>query len=70
MGLNPDIRFSRRVAALVAVVRSFCAEVAVCYRAREDGRIDDEEARAIPKAAGRFFADLEAAGAELLREGP
>ena len=36
----------RRVEALVAVVRSFCAE-----------------------AAGRFFADLKAAGAELLGAG-
>ncbi|MEN6343075.1 MAG: hypothetical protein ABFC89_11025 [Methanospirillum sp.] len=56
----------RRIAALVAVVRSFCDEAAVYYRAREDGRIDDAEARAIADAAGRFFADLEAAGGELL----
>ena len=60
----------RRVAALVAVVRSFCEEAAVYYRAREDGRIDDAEAREIAEAAGRFFADLEAAGAELLAEAP
>jgi hypothetical protein len=58
----------RRVAALVAVVRSFCEEAAVYYRAREDGRIDDAEARAIAEAAGRFFADLEAAGAEIVKE--
>ncbi len=60
----------RRVAALVAVVRSFCAEAAVYYRAREDGRIEDAEAREIAETVGRFFADLEAAGAELLKEAP
>lgn len=43
-------------------------EAAVYYRAREDGRVDDAEARAIAVAAGRFFADLETAGAELMRE--
>ncbi len=58
----------RRIAALVAVVRSFCEEAAVYYRAREDGRVDDAEAREIAEAAGRFFADLEAAGAELVKE--
>ncbi len=60
----------RRLSAVVAVVRSFCAEAAVYYRARGDGRIDDAEAREIAEAAGRFFADLEMAGAELLQEGP
>ena len=58
----------RRIAALVAVVRSFCEEAAAYYRAQEDGRVDDEEAREIAVAAGRFFADLEAAGAELVKE--
>lgn len=58
----------RRVAALVALVRSFCEEVAVYYSAREDGRIDDAEARAIAGAAGLFFADLEAAGTKLAKE--
>ncbi len=58
----------RRVAAIVAVVRSFCQEAAVYYRAREDGAIDDAEARAIAAAAGKFFADLETAGTELVRE--
>ncbi|MEN6517378.1 MAG: hypothetical protein ABFC38_04210 [Methanospirillum sp.] len=56
----------RKVAALVAVVRSFCTEAAVYYRARDDGRTDDAAAREIAGAAGKFFADLEAAGAELL----
>ncbi|MEN6517911.1 MAG: hypothetical protein ABFC38_06920 [Methanospirillum sp.] len=60
----------RRIAALVAVVRSFCEEAAVYYRARGDGRIDDAEAREIAEAAGRFFADLETAGTELLEEAP
>ena len=59
----------RRVAAVMAVVRSFCAEAAVYYRAREDGRIDDEDARRIAEATDRFFTDLEAAGGELLRRG-
>ncbi|MEN6341747.1 MAG: hypothetical protein ABFC89_04220 [Methanospirillum sp.] len=58
----------RRVAALLAVVRSFCAEAAVYYRARDDGRIDDAEAREIAQAAGKFFDDLETAGAALLEE--
>jgi hypothetical protein len=58
----------RRVAALVAVVRSFCEEAAVYYRAREDGRIDDAEARRIADAADRLFTDIEAAGRELARE--
>ncbi|MEN6342133.1 MAG: hypothetical protein ABFC89_06185 [Methanospirillum sp.] len=56
----------RKIAALLAVVRSFCAAAAVSYRARGDGRIDAAEARAIAEAVGRFFADLEAAGGELL----
>lgn len=60
----------RRIAALVAVVTSFCEEASTYYRAREDGRVDDEEARRIAEAAGRFFANLEAAGAVLLKEGP
>ncbi len=52
----------RRVAAVVAVLRSFCREAAAYCRARDDGRIDDAEAGEIAEAAGRFFADLEAAG--------
>lgn len=58
----------RRAAALVAVVRSFCAEARVYYRAREDGTIDDAEARALAAAVDRFFLDLEAAGGTLLEE--
>jgi uncharacterized membrane protein len=60
----------RRVAALVRVVQSFCEETAAYYHAREDGRIDDEEARQIAAAVDRFYVDLEAAGAELLKEAP
>ena len=60
----------RKIRALAAVVRSFCAEAAVYYRAHGDGRIDDAEAREIAEAVGRFFADLEAAGAELLEPRP
>ncbi len=59
----------RRVAALVAVVQSFCEEASAYYRAREDGRIDDAEAREIAEAASRFFADLEAAGADIVCDG-
>jgi hypothetical protein len=51
-------------------VQSFCEETAAYYRAREDGRIDDEEARQIAAAVDRFYVDLEAAGAELLKEAP
>ena len=58
----------RRIAALLAVVKSFCEEAATYYSAREDGRIDDLEAREIAEATGRFFADLEAAGAEFVKE--
>jgi len=60
----------RRVAALVAVVKSFCEEAAVYYRARENGMIDEAEAKELAGAVDRFFVDLEAAGAELLKEGP
>ncbi len=58
----------RRLAAVLAVVRSFCEEAAVYYAAREDGRIDDAEARRIADAADRLFTDIEAAGRELARE--
>ncbi len=58
----------RRLAAVLAVVRSFCEEAAVYYAARADGRIDDAEARRIADAADRLFLDLEAAGRELARE--
>ena len=60
----------RRVAALVAVVRSFCEEAAVYYRARGDGTIDEAEAQELAGAVDRFFVALEAAGTELLKEGP
>ncbi|MEN6518866.1 MAG: hypothetical protein ABFC38_11940 [Methanospirillum sp.] len=50
------------VAAVAAVLRSFCREAAAYCRARDDGRIDDAEAGEIAEAAGRFFADLEVAG--------
>ena len=60
----------RRVAAIVAVVRSFCEEAAIYYRVHQDGEISDAEAREIAEAVDRFFVDLEAAGGELLREAP
>ncbi len=60
----------RRVAALVEVIRSFCEEAAVYYRAHQDGAIDAVEAQVLAKAVDRFFVDLEAAGAELLKEAP
>jgi len=57
----------RRVAAVVAVVRSFCEEVAAYYRARADGEISDAEAREIANRIGRFVQDLEALAGELCR---
>ncbi len=60
----------RRVAAIVAVVQSFCEEARVYYRARTDGRIDEVEAQELARAVDRFFVDLEAAGAEMMKEVP
>ena len=60
----------RRVAAIVAVVQSFCEEARVYYQARTDGRIDEVEAQELARAVDRFFVDLEAAGAEMMREVP
>ena len=57
----------RRVAAVVAVVRSFCEEIASYYVARQDGEITDAEAREIAGRVGRFVADLEALAIELCR---
>jgi len=47
------------VAAVVAVVRSFCEEVATYYRARADGEIAGR--------VGRFVEDLETLAGELCR---
>ena len=60
----------RRVAALVAVVQSFCEEAAVYYRARKDGEIDTAEAQELANAVDRFFVELEAAGGVLVEEVP
>ena len=58
----------RRVPAVIAVVRSFCAEVAVYHRLNADGEITDEEARELASVVGRFIADLEALGELVCRE--
>ena len=60
----------RRVAAVVAVVRSFCEEIAYYYAARADGEITDAEAHEIAGRVGRFVADLEALAVELCRRDP
>ncbi|NLX48566.1 MAG: hypothetical protein GXY82_01570 [Methanospirillum sp.] len=60
----------RRVSAVVAVVRSFCEEVATYYVARQDGEITDAEAREIASRVGRLVADLEALALELCRRDP
>ncbi len=57
----------RRGAAVVAVVQSFCSEIASYYAARADGEITDAEAREIAGRVGRFVADLEALAVELCR---
>ncbi len=57
----------RRVAAVVAVVQSFCSEIAAYYAARQDGEITDAEAHEIAGRVGRFVADLEALAVELCR---
>ena len=63
--------YDRRADAVLAVVRSFCAEVAVYHRLAADGEITDEEARELAEVVGRFVADLEALAVELCRrEGP
>ncbi len=57
----------RRVSAVVAVVQSFCSEIAAYYAARQDGEITDAEAHEIAGRVGRFVADLEALAVELCR---
>jgi hypothetical protein len=54
--------YGRRAGAVLAVVRSFLAEVAVYHRLAADGEITDEEAHELAGAVGRFVADLEALG--------
>jgi hypothetical protein len=60
----------RRADALLAVVQSFCAEVAVYHRLNADGEITDEEARELAGVVGRFVADLEALGELVCRREP
>ena len=60
----------RRADALLAVVRSFCVEVAVYHRLNADGEITDEEAREFAAVVGRFVADLEALGELVCRRSP
>jgi hypothetical protein len=60
----------RRAAAVAAVVRSFCREVAVYRRSTADGEITDEETRELVIAVGRLVADLEALGALVCEEEP
>lgn len=57
----------RRMAAVVAVVQSFCGEIAAYSAARQDGEITDAEAREIAGRVGRFVEDLEALAVELCR---
>lgn len=57
----------RRGSAVVAVVQSFCSEIAAYYAARQDGEITDAEAREIAGRVGRFVEDLEALAVELCR---
>jgi hypothetical protein len=57
----------RRVAAVIAVVRSFCEEVASYYAAKADGEVSDAETREIAGSVGRFVEDLEHLAAELCR---
>ncbi len=54
--------YDRRAEAVLAVVRSFCAEVAIYHRLNADGEITDEEARELAAVVGRFVADLDALG--------
>ena len=60
--------YDRRAGAVLAVVRSFCAEVAVYRRLHADGEITDEEARELAAVVGRFVADLDALGELVCRE--
>ena len=60
--------YDRRADAVLAVVRSFCAEVAVYHRLAADGEITDEEARELAEVVGRFVQDLEALGELVCRE--
>lgn len=60
--------YDRRADAVLAVVRSFCAEVAVYHRLAADGEITDEEARELASVVGRFIADLEALGELVCRQ--
>ncbi|KAF5031192.1 hypothetical protein DSECCO2_630290 [anaerobic digester metagenome] len=62
--------YDHRAEAVLAVVRSFCAEVAVYHRLAADGEITDEEARELAGVVGRFMADLEALGELVCREAP
>jgi hypothetical protein len=62
--------YDRRADAVLAVVRSFCAEVAVYHRLNADGEITDEEARELASVVGKFIADLEALGELVCREPP
>lgn len=62
--------YDRRAEAVLAVVRSFCAEVAVYHRLAADGEITDEEAQELASVVGRFMADLEALGELVCREAP
>lgn len=62
--------YDRRAEAVLAVVRSFVAEVAVYHRLAADGEISDEEARELAGAVGRFVADLDALGELVCRDGP
>lgn len=60
----------KRIAAVVAVVRSFCAEIATYHVARQDGTISDVEAQEIAGLVGRFVTDLETLGELLCRREP
>jgi hypothetical protein len=60
--------YDRRAEAVLAVVRSFCAEVAIYHRLNTDGEITDEEARELAAVVGRFVADLDALGELVCRE--
>lgn len=62
--------YDRRADAVLAVVRSFCAEVAVYHRLAADGEITDEEARELAEVVGRFVADLDALGELVCEEAP
>ena len=65
--VSPAESPSPRVAAVVAVVRSFCEEVLAYYRARKEGEIWDAEARVIAEIVGRFVEDLETLAGEVCR---